>query len=104
MKNYKKYIKTGFDNLDFNVNHRRFDDTEMHEDNKCLNSNNEQYSIKRKILDDMIDKYEAAIKDTIRRKDAELKNTNIYNEQGNIAEIHHEIIFNIDLASHEREN
>ena len=82
MKSYKKYIKTVFDNLDFNINHRRFDDMEMHENNKysnsIANSNNEQYSIKRENLDGEIGNYETAIKDTVRRKDGELKNTNIW--------------------------
>ena len=108
MKSYKKYIKTVFDNLDFNINHRRFDDMEMHENNKysnsIANSNNEQYSIKRENLDGEIGNYETAIKDTVRRKDGELKNTNILNEQGNVAETHHEITYNIDSAAQGRDN
>ncbi|MEI0486513.1 hypothetical protein [Brachyspira intermedia] len=72
--------------------------------NSISNANSKKYGMERKVLDDRIDNYGTKINDTITRKDGELKETNVFNEQGNVAETHHEETFNIDSAAQGRQN
>lgn len=72
--------------------------------NSISNANSKKYSDERECLDGRINNFDDKIKDTITRKDGQLKETNASSEGGVVAETFHEETFNIDSTAQGRQN
>lgn len=107
-KSSEKVLGDSFGDFYFKINNNLFCDGEINKNNKysntIANSNNQHYKNKRDILDNRIKDYPESMKRSVTRKDGHIKETNLGNEQGNTAEAHHEMTFNIDSAAQGREN